>query len=135
MMQSLAYESKKCGLQMNANKTKVMTNSIQRPVKVFGQQIDYIQEYVYLGKQVSFNKNSNKEEVNRRINSTWKKRSSSGKEKHLNTLLLTLSISRAFLTFKDFIVYEPRFELWEPAVFERKEDSVMNVIFDPCVQV
>ncbi|GBP58346.1 Putative uncharacterized transposon-derived protein F52C9.6 [Eumeta japonica] len=73
MMQSLAYESKKCGLQINANKTKVMTNSTQRPVKVFGQQIDYIQEYVYLGKQVSFNKNSIKEEVNRRINSTWKK--------------------------------------------------------------
>ncbi|GBP05698.1 Putative uncharacterized transposon-derived protein F52C9.6 [Eumeta japonica] len=56
----------------SANERKVMTNSTQRPVKVFGQQIDYIQEYVYLGKQVSFNKNSNKEEVNRRINSTWK---------------------------------------------------------------
>lgn len=73
MMQSLAYESKKSGLQMNANKTKVMTNSIQKPVKVFGQQIDYVQEYVYLGKQVSLNKNSNKEEVDRRINSAWKK--------------------------------------------------------------
>ena len=73
MMQTLDNESRKVGLQMNANKTKVMTNSKTNLIRISGKHIEYVKEYVYLGKQVSFSMRNNEEEVDRRINCTWKK--------------------------------------------------------------
>lgn len=73
MMRTLAHESSKIGLEMNLTKTKIMTNSQERPITVKGNSIEYTQKYLYLGKQVSFNKSNNEEEITRRINVTWKK--------------------------------------------------------------
>ncbi|CAH2104094.1 unnamed protein product [Euphydryas editha] len=73
MVTTLDHESKKVGLDMNTSKTKIMTNHYKRPIQVNGQQIEYVDSYIYLGKQVSFNVNSNLEEVKRRITLTWKK--------------------------------------------------------------
>ncbi|CAH2093516.1 unnamed protein product [Euphydryas editha] len=66
MVPTLDHESKN-------NKTKIITNRYTRPIQVNGQQIEYVDSYIYLGKQVSFNVNSNLEEVKRRITLTWKK--------------------------------------------------------------
>lgn len=73
MMRSLDDESSKTGLEMNVNKTKILTNHRQRPLVINGNNIEYVSEYIYLGKQTSFKTSSNQEEVTRRINATWKK--------------------------------------------------------------
>lgn len=73
MIDSLHQESTKTGLEMNASKTKLMTNSFKYPITVQGKNIEYVNNYIYLGKQVSFTKTNNEEEVERRINITWKK--------------------------------------------------------------
>lgn len=72
MMQDLNKESKLTGLHMNAEKTKIMSNSLQKPIQLEETQIDYVKEYIYLGKQISFNTNSNEEEVERRISISWR---------------------------------------------------------------
>lgn len=73
MMCELDVVSNEVGLQMNANKTKVMTNSHQIPIKINGTVVDYVKQYIYLGKQVSFENSNNDDEVARRVNITWKK--------------------------------------------------------------
>lgn len=73
MMRSLDDESSSIGLEMNVNKTKIMTNSHKRYIEIKGNNIEYVNNYIYLGKQVSFNKYNNEEEITRRINITWKK--------------------------------------------------------------
>lgn len=73
MISSLDQESSKVGLEMNANKTKIMTNSIVKPIHIKGNDIEYVKNYTYLGKHVSFNKISNQEEIERRANITWRK--------------------------------------------------------------
>lgn len=72
MICSLDQESHKIGLEMNINKTRIMTNSYEKPIKLNGKPLEYVQKYIYLGKQISFS-NSNEEEIERRINITWKK--------------------------------------------------------------
>lgn len=42
-----------------------MTNNI--PINIDGNKIEYVIEYVYLGRLMSFDKNRNEKEVNRRI--------------------------------------------------------------------
>ncbi|CAH2103972.1 unnamed protein product [Euphydryas editha] len=73
MMSSLDCESSKIGLEMNLNKTKILTNNCERPIMIKGNNIEYVSEYIYLGKQISFKTSSNEEEVTRRINATWNK--------------------------------------------------------------
>lgn len=73
MMRSLDCESSKIGLEMNVNKTKILTSNRERPIVIKGNNIEYVSEYIYLGKQISFQTSSNEEEVTRRINATWKK--------------------------------------------------------------
>lgn len=73
MMNTLDKESKKVGLHMNTSKTKAMTNSRRRLINVAGTEIDYVNEYIYLGKHISFSPSNNEEEVDRRINTAWKK--------------------------------------------------------------
>lgn len=70
MLQSLNSESKKIGLHMNASKTKIMTNSQKKTIKVDGKPIEYENNYVYLGKLVSFDANSNINEIDRQISTT-----------------------------------------------------------------
>ncbi len=72
MLDELNKESRKVGLHLNLSKTKVMTNHKEIPIKIEGKQIDYVQEYIYLVKLISFNKRLN-QEIDRRITVTWQK--------------------------------------------------------------
>lgn len=54
MLNTLNNESKKIGLYMNLSKTKVMTNGIQSPIKLLETNIEYVSEYIYLGRIISF---------------------------------------------------------------------------------
>lgn len=58
---------------MNLSKTKLMTNGKKEKVMLDGVELEYVEQYVYLGKQVSFSKTSNEEEVNRRVTCSWNK--------------------------------------------------------------
>lgn len=73
LLQRLNSESKKIGLNMNASKTKIMSNSQKKIIQVEGKIIEYENEYVYLGKLVSFDSNSNENEIDRRTSTAWKK--------------------------------------------------------------
>ena len=64
MTSQLDEKSTKICLYMDAGKTKFMTNSLQIPIK----NIEYVDHYVYLGKQISFKNNYSEEEVGRRSN-------------------------------------------------------------------
>ncbi|CAF4764548.1 unnamed protein product [Pieris macdunnoughi] len=89
MLQTLDRESQKVGLYVNTTKTRILSNSVCQPIRVSlskvqvrtidltlrvdSKPIEYVNNYVYLGKQVSFDMNSSENEVDRRINVTWKK--------------------------------------------------------------
>lgn len=73
MISELDNASTSIGLEMNISKTKVMSNRHKSPIVVNNNTIDYVDDYIYLGKQVSFRKNNNIEEIDRRISITWKK--------------------------------------------------------------
>lgn len=73
MITMLHTASKQVGLEMNSSKTKIMTNSIQRPIDVNNTPLQYVKEYIYLGKQISFSKDNNLLEISRRIKTTWNK--------------------------------------------------------------
>jgi hypothetical protein len=73
MMNSLNKESLEVGLEMNFDKTKVMTNHIELPIKVCETTIEYVGSYIYLGKKISFDPNSAPDEIKRRINLSWNK--------------------------------------------------------------
>lgn len=60
------------GLQLNESKTKIMTNSTRQPIRVKGIELEYVNDYVYLGQMMSFIKRLDKE-VERRVNIGWKK--------------------------------------------------------------
>lgn len=60
-----------CGTKMNLQKTKLMTNYSKSPKKIACEFIEDVDIYIYLGKQVSFNRNENLEDITRRINITW----------------------------------------------------------------
>ncbi|CAH2104737.1 unnamed protein product [Euphydryas editha] len=71
MIEHLQLESVRVGLEMNMQKTKLMTNSL-KSIKIRNENLEYVDTHIYLGKQVSFHRN-NLEEINRRINMTWQK--------------------------------------------------------------
>lgn len=73
MLNDLNNESSKIGLELNTNKTKVMTNHTQDPIKVQGNVIEYEESYIYLGKQISFKQSRHRDEIERRVKITWKK--------------------------------------------------------------
>ncbi|XP_037872508.1 uncharacterized protein LOC119629720 [Bombyx mori] len=73
MINQLNVQSKRVGLLMNKDKTKVMTNSVKHPIKLEGKTLEFVNKYIYLGKEISFEDRSEEEEVQRRINMSWKK--------------------------------------------------------------
>ncbi|CAH2088198.1 unnamed protein product [Euphydryas editha] len=73
MISQLNKESKQVGLYMNLSKTKIMTNGRKRKIMLDNVELEYVEQYVYLGKQVSFSKTNNEDEVNRRITCSWNK--------------------------------------------------------------
>lgn len=72
MLLQLTSESKKAGLLINIDKTKVMTNMPTLEIKVNEDQIEYVDEYIYLGQVISV-KNQLVKEIQRRISITWKR--------------------------------------------------------------
>lgn len=72
MINELARESKKVGLQLNSSKTKIITNGVTKEVTVEGENIEYVTDYTYLGQLVSF-ENPSRKDVHRRIAVAWKK--------------------------------------------------------------
>lgn len=74
MLDSLNAASKQVGLEMNLSKTMVMTNSSNRTrILVDNEILKYTEKYIYLGKQVGFNRKRNELEVERRAQNTWNK--------------------------------------------------------------
>lgn len=91
MISDLDIESKKAGLHMNMDKTKVMTLNEKTEIKVNNETIDYVDEYSYLGQNISPDDQMNKEIQNRTTNA-WKRYWSLKeifKDKHMNIKVKT----------------------------------------------
>lgn len=73
MINEINYISNEIGLELNTSKTKIMTNSKISPIHINNVLLEYVQEYTYLGKQVSFKKSRHQDELLRRINMAWNK--------------------------------------------------------------
>ena len=73
MLNSLQNVSKEIGREMKLQKTKIMTNSNKKNIHIGTETIEYVDNYIYLGKQISFKNTNNIEEIERRITKTWKK--------------------------------------------------------------
>lgn len=73
MIHSLHSASVEVGLEINVSKTMAMTNSEKRPIIINNNPLEYTENYIYLGKRISFDKNSNDREIERRIQLTWNK--------------------------------------------------------------
>lgn len=61
------------GLEINISKTKLMSNGTEKDINLDGNALEYVEQNVYLGKQVGFGQNSNELEVQRKIKNTWNK--------------------------------------------------------------
>ena len=72
MINELARESEKAGLRLNPEKTRVISNGEEHPIKLGKAPIDYTDEYIYLGQLMTQNNAVNKE-VERRITNGWKR--------------------------------------------------------------
>lgn len=74
MLNDLHKVSCEVGLEMNTSKTKILTNRTkEQKININNKEIEYVENYIYLGKQISFNKNRNIDEIKRRIDLTWNK--------------------------------------------------------------
>lgn len=72
MLTQLERESKIVGLTMNTEKTKLMTNHVKTPISLNSNQIEYVDQYTYLGQIISPEHQMQKE-INIRISSAWKR--------------------------------------------------------------
>jgi len=70
MLEELSEECKKVGLRINRKKTVVMGNCGQTPIKLDGEEIKYVDSFVYLGRQMSFVPGM-RQEIGRRIGAGW----------------------------------------------------------------
>lgn len=73
MVEELSKVSNDIGLQLNTSKTKVATNSAKNSMRINDITLEYVENYTYLGKQISFKNTRHSDELERRINITWKK--------------------------------------------------------------
>lgn len=73
MINELNCVSRDIGLELNIDKTKIMSNNAHRPIFVENRQLEYVQQYIYLGKQLSLSKSRHCDELERRITMTWNK--------------------------------------------------------------
>ena len=82
MLNGLGDSSRRVGLGINFDKTKVMFNShvSPRPVVVSGATLEVVQEYVYLGQTIQLGRHNFKKEVQRRIRLGW---AAFGKLRHI----------------------------------------------------
>jgi len=70
MLRELHRASLQIGLEMNLNKTKIMsTEDIQVPVN--NQPLKVVSEYIYLGHKIQLGKENQSSEIIRRIGLSW----------------------------------------------------------------
>lgn len=72
MINELSQQSLKRGLEMNKNKTKLLTNSQKKDIMLGQKKLIYENSYVYLGQTISTKKHLD-EEIHRRITLGWSK--------------------------------------------------------------
>lgn len=72
MIEDLNKESKKIGLTLNIDKTKLLTNSIKTQIEIENQPLEYVDEYIYLGQIISHEDQTTRE-IKRRIANGWKR--------------------------------------------------------------
>ncbi len=77
MPQELSEESKSVGFEIDWKKTKVISNAKKAKVELERIEVDWEDEFVYLGQKVSF-KNEREEELKARFFNDWKKYWSQG---------------------------------------------------------
>ena len=92
MIPELDKESRKVGLKINLQKTKVMYNNLGREQRfeIGSSALEVVKEYVYLGQVISAEPN-HEIEVTRRIRMGW---STFGKHFQIMTGRLPLSLKR-----------------------------------------
>ena len=73
MLTDLNTENKKVGLKMNKTKTNVMFNSRaqKEPIEIDGEQLEEVDEYIYLGQLIKLSKD-HASEIKRRMKIGWK---------------------------------------------------------------
>jgi hypothetical protein len=82
MLSSLNAASRRVGLGMNLDKTKVMFNEhiVPEPVSVEGVPLEVVQEYVYLGQKLQLGRDNFEGEITRRVQLGW---AAFGKLRHI----------------------------------------------------
>ena len=70
MLEEFATECAKVGLRINRKKTVVMTNTENLPIALDGEEIKYVNNFVYLGREISFDPGM-RQEIGRRIGAGW----------------------------------------------------------------
>ena len=72
MLNELNQESSKLGMKINMKKTKVIYNEYANiiPIKVGTQEVEQVNDYIYLGQWVTM-KNDKSDEIKRRIAAGW----------------------------------------------------------------
>lgn len=56
MINDLHVASQQVGLEINRSKTNIMTKNVKNPVYLEDEALEYVDTYIYFGKQISFNK-------------------------------------------------------------------------------
>lgn len=70
MLQDLTSGSREVGLTINKSKTKIMTNRMEVPIIVDGEDIEWVKSYIYLGQLISMS-DQMQQEMNRRVTNAW----------------------------------------------------------------
>ncbi|KAG6463957.1 uncharacterized protein LOC115452713 [Manduca sexta] len=73
MLNDLGGSSRRVGLGMNLDKTKVMFNKhvVPGPISVDGIPLEVVQDYVYLGQTIQLGRHNFEREADRRIRLGW----------------------------------------------------------------
>ena len=72
MLMELELGGRESGLEINIQKTKLLTRKKEQNITLNGKKIEHVDNFTYLGQQISFI-NSDRSELERRIAISWKK--------------------------------------------------------------
>ncbi|GBP69958.1 hypothetical protein EVAR_85726_1 [Eumeta japonica] len=104
MVEDLAIENERVGLKINPEKMRVMINGKKIAIEVGYMEINYTDEYVYLGQLITL-KESMREEVKRRITNSWRnywsmKEPMKDKKLHINIKKNRLTHARPYSSLR-----------------------------------
>ncbi len=73
MLEEQNHQSKLVHMEINMSTTKILTNlGLNQPIKIGNQEIEIINNVIYLGQTISF-QNQNKKEIDKRLAIGWSK--------------------------------------------------------------